>query len=47
LRLAVGVGENIFFANVRPCYKFALFGNNTLAYAFSLPDGSAQFGVLE
>ncbi|CAG7816899.1 unnamed protein product [Allacma fusca] len=44
LRLAVGVGENVYFANVRPCYKFSLFGSNTLVYAFSRCDGAAQIG---
>ena len=34
----------MYFANVRPCYKFALVGKCTLVYAFSRCDGAAQIG---
>ncbi|CAG7833859.1 unnamed protein product [Allacma fusca] len=44
LRLALGAGANIFFANLRPSYKFALYGPGILAYAFSRPDGTSHMG---
>lgn len=37
LRLAVIVGSFIFFANVRPKYKYAYF-NNTVMYAYTKID---------
>ena len=45
MRLAIGAGANIFFANLRPSYQFALYGPNILAYAFSRPsDGTYHMG---
>jgi WD repeat-containing protein 35 len=35
LRLAIGAGPHVYFANLRPIYKFAFFGNNVFAYAFT------------
>jgi len=41
LRLALAVDSAVFFANVRPAYKWAAFGD-TVAYAFNKPDREDQ-----
>lgn len=37
LRLAMAVGHHVYFANVRPDYKWAVFGD-TVVYAYARPD---------
>lgn len=44
LRLAIGAGAHVYFANLRPQYKYSFFGSNTLAYAFVRQDGSNHIG---
>ncbi|CAL8109802.1 unnamed protein product [Orchesella dallaii] len=44
LRLAIGAGAHVYFANLRPQYRYAYFGCNTVAYAFIRPDGSNHIG---
>ena len=41
LRLALAVESYVYFANVRPSYRWAAFGD-TVAYAFSKPDRPEQ-----
>jgi len=40
LRLAIGAGAHVYFANLRPLYKFAFFGSHVFAYVFIRSDGT-------